>query len=907
MSPAELPAADPTFQSTALGVIDQELQTQHTVPTMAHNIAQRLSQEVKGAGDAHVVLRLAFPHDLRFRLKHSDYGMHAYSPSASWKTTQGVLKDISHVSETSWILRVAIQEEREDRKPFTERLRDAINRPQGDIRKLFVQFACLPAITGANPKPSELDVDPKLIRIMEQELLARISVPAVGHNIARRIMTEIPRAQHANVEMRTSFPKVLTKRMLSSAFKVFSVGSLNSPMQSKVPYDTTVTRWSLSVATRGQTIQHEYEFSMSWPSTIVTQNPRLAEEYDDPARNDNPFPTFRLHRKIADFIESKSHQSFDVLAFEAAMLFFGSSESVLGPSPSRSVYITVNDEWGLPEGSPRPNTTYKFNGQWYETFQQAQRSYQIRRRHSRVFVALGSNIGDRVSMIEQACVEMTRRGLKVRHTSSLYETEAMYKTDQQSFVNGVCEITTTLTPIKLLDQLQYIERSLGRIKTVENGPRTIDLDILLYDNQTVNEERLQIPHPRMTEREFVLRPLCDLIPHSFLPQPSILVDFAGQLSILSTTSSPISPLTPLTRFAPTSPPSQLSQTLTSSLPTRKTHLMAILNLTPDSFSQDGKYTADFDPSSLLPQLNSLLHHQIPILDIGGQSTRPHASPLSASEELARILPTIRYIRSNPDFNSILLCIDTYHSTVARACIEAGADIINDISGGLMDDKMFSTVAELGCTYILMHMRGTPETMTSRTQYPEGVINGIASELNERVQKAMEAGIRRWRIILDPGIGFAKTAEQNLEVLRKLPELRDAEGLKGLPWCVGVSRKGFIGKVSGLPSHREEMKESGPRYFTDTDAGEREKGKESGPSYITDTGADEREKGKQMVEGEARGDAGPGVQKGEEMRERVWGTAAAVTACVQGGADVVRVHDWEEMGRVVRMGDAVWRV
>ncbi|KAL8902840.1 MAG: hypothetical protein Q9171_007583, partial [Xanthocarpia ochracea] len=271
-----------------------------------------------------------------------------------------------------------------------------------------------------------------------------------------------------------------------------------------------------------------------------------------------------------------------------------------------------------------------------------------------------------------------------------------------------------------------------------------------------------------------------MIPRSFLPQPSSLLDFSTQLSILPPASKPISPLTPLIRFSPTSPAPRPSQFLTSDLPTRKTHLMAILNLTPDSFSKDGKYTKGFQPSSLLPQLHSLLLHRIPILDIGGQSTRPHASPLSASEELARILPTIQYIRADPTFNKILLCIDTYHSSVARACIEAGADIINDISGGLMDQHMFSTVAELGCTYILMHMRGTPETMTSLTSYPDGVINGIASELNERVQKAVEAGIHRWRMILDPGIGFAKTADQNLEVLRKLPEMREYEGLKGLP-------------------------------------------------------------------------------------------------------------------------------
>ncbi|KAI4244122.1 MAG: hypothetical protein L6R40_003106 [Gallowayella cf. fulva] len=713
---------------------------------------------------------------------------------------------------------------------------------------------------------------------------------------------------------------------------------------------------------------------------------------------------------IGDFIESRVHENLDVLAFDAASLFFQNSERSIGFSPSITFFLRFTALSDLVEGTGRLNRTYRFTRQWYQAFQRARHTFETERAYSRAFIALGSNIGDRLAMIDQACSELTRRGLKVRHTSSLYETEAMYKTDQQRFVNGVCEIETTLPPLELLDQLKDIEKSLGRVKTVQNGPRSIDLDILLYDDQIVNEERLQIPHPRISEREFVLRPLCDLIPKSFLPQPNILVDFSVQLSSLPPSSVPISPLTPLTRFTSLPSTSQPSQILTSTLPTRKTHLMAILNLTPDSFSKDGKHTPTFTPSSLLPQLHSLLQNQISILDIGGQSTRPHATPLSAKEELARVLPTVKFIRQDPAFKNILLSIDTYHSSVARACIEAGADIVNDVSGGLMDKNMFATVAELGCTYILMHMRGTPETMNTLTDYPNGIIDGVASELDDRVNKAMEAGVRRWRIILDPGIGFAKTADQNLEILRKLPELRDWEAIRGLPWCVGVSRKGFVGKVSDVdggwkhPRERGQDDDAPPRYIatenkgaqpvkgetnaatglgsikmsegawgippaggelhqdttpthnsTSTPIDREEIGKaeraegEAAPRYIaTETEAAQRiERGTKDAtgpdsikmsegawgippaagggggggdtlhqdtaaptptppgqEGEAKGDAGPAVQN---MKERVWGTAAAVTACVQGGADVVRVHDWEEMARVVRMGEAVWRV
>jgi 2-amino-4-hydroxy-6-hydroxymethyldihydropteridine diphosphokinase/dihydropteroate synthase len=191
---------------------------------------------------------------------------------------------------------------------------------------------------------------------------------------------------------------------------------------------------------------------------------------------------------------------------------------------------------------------------------------------------------------------------------------------------------------------------------------------------------------------------------------------------------------------------------------------------------------------------------------------------------------------------IAISIDTYRSSVAEALDEVGIDIINDISAGQMDPNMLPTMARLGKTVILMHMRGTPETMNSRTAYPDGLISTIAKELLERVAAAEAAGIYRWRIILDPGIGFAKTSEQNLEILRRFDELRDWPGLRGLPWLVGSSRKNFVGKITGV----------------------------------------------------------------EEASRRVWGTAATVAAAVQGGADIVRVHDVKEMTQVAKMSDAIWR-
>lgn len=276
-------------------------------------------------------------------------------------------------------------------------------------------------------------------------------------------------------------------------------------------------------------------------------------------------------------------------------------------------------------------------------------------------------------------------------------------------------------------------------------------------------------------------------------------------------------------------------------PTRPTHIMAIMNLTPDSFSDGGLHGTT--PSSLLPTLKAYLSAGASIIDIGGQSTRPGAPQISADEEMSRVLPAIRLIRSQHSFDSIAISIDTYRASVAEAAVIAGANIVNDVSAGRMDQDMLPTVARLGCTVILMHMRGTPETMTTQTAYPGGVIEGVATELQERIHEAEEAGIRRWRIMLDPGIGFAKNQAQNLELLRRFAELRDSKALVGLPWVVGASRKRFIGKITGVKT----------------------------------------------------------------ASRRAWGTASAVAAAVQGGADIVRVHDVEEMTQVAKMADAIWRV
>lgn len=288
-------------------------------------------------------------------------------------------------------------------------------------------------------------------------------------------------------------------------------------------------------------------------------------------------------------------------------------------------------------------------------------------------------------------------------------------------------------------------------------------------------------------------------------------------------------------------------------PTRSTRIMSILNMTPDSFSDGGK-NADIsayatDPIKLKERMEFVTARGANIIDIGGQSTAPNAFQVTDAEEVSRVIPIIELLRDAVGFKGVI-SVDTYRSSVAKEAIKAGANIINDISSGQLDPLMFSTLASLDKekTVCLMHMRGTPTTMQTpqMISYPDGLIPTIARELLQRLREAEEAGIYRWRIILDPGIGFAKDGNHALEILRRLDELRDWPGLVGLPWLVGTSRKKFIGKLLGGQQFRN-------------------------------------------------------------AEERIYGTAATVAASVRGGADIVRVHDVKQMKEVATVCDAIWRV
>ncbi len=265
----------------------------------------------------------------------------------------------------------------------------------------------------------------------------------------------------------------------------------------------------------------------------------------------------------------------------------------------------------------------------------------------------------------------------------------------------------------------------------------------------------------------------------------------------------------------------------------RTYIMGVLNVTPDSFSDGGNFNTI---ETALTQATLMINAGVDILDIGGQSTRPGAEQISLAEEINRVIPVLQAIRSITD---LTISVDTTSAEVAKVATETGADIINDISGGTFEPKILQVVAEAGIPIVLMHIRGTPQTMQQQnnTDY-EDVMAEILSFLREQITKALEIGINRQKIIIDPGIGFAKNYEQNLEIFRRLGELRTLN----CPILVGASRKSFIGRILNQP----------------------------------------------------------------DPKKRVWGTAAACCAAIFNGADIIRVHDVQEMRDISLVADAIAR-
>ncbi|ODV60991.1 trifunctional dihydropteroate synthetase/dihydrohydroxymethylpterin pyrophosphokinase/dihydroneopterin aldolase FOL1 [Ascoidea rubescens DSM 1968] len=509
-----------------------------------------------------------------------------------------------------------------------------------------------------------------------------------------------------------------------------------------------------------------------------------------------------------------------------------------------------------------------------------------------VYISFGSNQGNQVQNILIALQHLQSQA-QIISLSSLYKTNPMYYLDQPSFINGAVKIKTKLSPLHLLHFLKKIEYDiLQRVKYFDNGPRSIDLDILLYDelvfdnhNEITHENKsldhLILPHPRMLERLFVLKPLLEIADPTFL-HPVTKKSIHSHLNTLrsSTLNKQFSENEDLINIIPF-PRYDHKKFLSFNFNTNenKTLIMGIINTTPDSFSDAG---LNLQLEKSFKNVENMVYSGVDIIDIGGCSTRPGSKFVAPDEELNRVLPLIEAIRLSKDekVRNVLISIDTFRAEVALKSVQAGADIINDISMGQFDDQMFNVVKETGVPYIIGHTKGKPDEMSKLDTYTKNsdpmiiehpssehqsnlieeekiLSDAICKELSLALLKAYKVGVKKWQIILDPGIGFAKNLKQNLSIMRAIPSiknysltLKNKENLDGnefisfknLPILLGTSRKRFIGTI------------------TNED-----------------------------------------ISNG-----RLLGTAATVMACIGFQSDIIRVHDVESIKTICLMGDAIYK-
>ncbi len=467
-----------------------------------------------------------------------------------------------------------------------------------------------------------------------------------------------------------------------------------------------------------------------------------------------------------------------------------------------------------------------------------------------VFIALGSNIGNRADYLHTALDAMSSYAAIVE-TSHLYETVPILVTDQPLFLNAVCKVSTHLTPSELLSAVKQTEDSLGRTKTVRFGPREIDLDILFYDDSVVETSDLTIPHVGIPERDFVLAPLLDLDKDLRHPRLDVTVQALWQ------------------RLQKPVPPRVM--------PIRDrlwhwgqgTKVMGILNITPDSFSGDGLAGAHDTVAAALAQARQFVAAGADVLDIGGYSTRPGHAYLDVEEEIGRVVPVIGALRDELD---VPLSVDTFRVEVAEKALDAGAVWLNDVSGlhlayqetdtdfiageessrstlqsPTIPNGMAALSARRRVPLVLMHNRaslhtgppsGDPqsEPPAASNEPSQDIVAVVRQGLSTALEAARLNGVPRWHRIIDPGIGFGKTPAEHAALISRLDELQES----GYPLLFGCSRKGFLGKMAG----------------------------------------------------------------GAPVDDRLPGTIAANTMAVERGAQIVRVHDVRENLQAMRVVDAI---
>jgi len=377
-----------------------------------------------------------------------------------------------------------------------------------------------------------------------------------------------------------------------------------------------------------------------------------------------------------------------------------------------------------------------------------------------IYLGLGSNLGERREQLRRGLDSLTANGVDVLRVSPVVESPALLPARAPAdwnrvFLNLVAECRTSQSPEALRETIKRIERAHGREDGDRWSPRPLDIDILVWDELELRTPTLTIPHPDAHTRNFVLTPLTALNPRLRLPGKS-------QKTVLDWTCG-----------------------LDDHIPL----WMGIVNLTPDSFSDGGRFT-DWD--SVEPTIAAMLEAGVHIIDLGAESTRPGAHAIDPQAERRRLEPVLEPLREHiaDDRLRPLLSIDTYHPETAAWALDSGVDIINDVTG-LSNPAMLEIAAASQAEWVAMHSLSVPAVKAQALPADADALATIESWLSSRIEQWTRAGIDLSRIIVDPGIGFGKTALQSLDLLRAAYRLRRY----GLRVLIGHSRKSFLNELT----------------------------------------------------------------------------------------------------------------
>jgi 2-amino-4-hydroxy-6-hydroxymethyldihydropteridine diphosphokinase/dihydropteroate synthase len=408
---------------------------------------------------------------------------------------------------------------------------------------------------------------------------------------------------------------------------------------------------------------------------------------------------------------------------------------------------------------------------------------------ARIALALGTNQSNRIATLKQA-VKHLQEIIKIKSLSLIYETPALLPENAPAswnmpYLNMALTATTELEPVELLKRCKSIESKMGRHATARWAPRIIDIDILLYDQIKLSTEQLTIPHPEMHKRAFVLLPLAE-----------IAADWALPAGVSNQHGQTVNCVRELAQAVTT------NEQFTHCLPSTST-LVGVLNVSPDSFSEVPAY---LEPSQYLTRLQKLFAAGAEVIDIGAESTRPGAKPLSSAEEISRLKGILDLYQDWRSSSAIypLISLDSYHpQTIEWAIHNYDIDWVNNVALSV-NEHLFDLVKGSKRKLVIMHSLTIPANSNVHLPISSNCIDTVCRELAQTCEHALRQGLSPEQIIIDPGLGFGKTSLHSIELLRHTSQLKKL----GFEVLVGTSRKSLINLISQEAAAERDLETSG---------------------------------------------------------------------------------------------------